>query len=530
MAKKDKISSLLREMTDDYDRNYLILRNFFNDQYYGVKTDISHLLIVFTEERYAEMDCFLAIKSLLKHGANANYTYECNYNFIQNALYTGYSESFILRVLENAMEHNLDINHVDDDGDTIVHTAIYSEDYKGGVKMLYEVACAFDFDSRICDGEGRTVVDAIEFEKSLTNSFTDDEVNFFKDTYDREIFKIEKLGDKSKAVIEYKPIVNKNITDGQLKKIDDETLKILSGFGCVLNNKKYFSNPAVCRDLELKKLMVTLAQDKKNPIIVGESGVGKTAIVDALAYNIQQGNVPSFLKDKIILEVSPSELVAGCKYVGQFEEHMEQLMKLHDKIDFIMFIDEIHTMYGVGASEKKAGDMASIIKQYIDRKNLKVIGTTTEEEYQKFFAKDALKRRFEKISVEEPDEEVIDVILNKVMDDYCKKSGLSFESENEKQKIIEILIDATDSKHRVYDDKINNPDLAISIIDKAFAFAKVFDFSNISAENFIDSFSCCDRIYDSSKERAIRELSKKEELKGKGQAKIINIDFNKFRR
>ena len=523
MAKKDRISSILSEMTYDYDENYLTLSSFFNDQYYGVKNDISHLLVVFTEERYAEMDCLLAIKSLLKHGANANYTYECDYNFIQNALYAGYSESFVLSILEEAMEHNLDINHVDDDGDTIVHTAIYSEDYKGGVKMLYNVACAFDFDSRICDGEGRTVVDAIKFEKSLTNGFTDDEVKFFKELYEREIFKIEKLGNKSKAMIEYKPIINKKEKEIVLSNTDDETLKILSGFGCVLNSKKYFSNPAVGRDLEMKKLMVTLAQDKKNPIIVGESGVGKTAIVDALAYNIQKGNVPSFLKNKIILEVNPSELVAGCKYVGQFEEHMEQLMKIHDKIDFIMFIDEIHTMYGVGASEKKSTDMSAMIKQYIDRKNLKIIGTTTEEEYQKFFAKDALKRRFEKISVEEPGEEVIDVILNKVMDDYCKKSGLSFESEDEKQKIIEILIDATDSKHRVYDDRINNPDLAISIIDKAFAFAKVFDCTSICAENFIDSFSCCDRIYESSKERAIRELSKKEELKGKGQAKIINI-------
>ena len=528
MAKREEVSKILSEMTYDYDQNYESLQKFLKDNY-GNNRDISHLLFVFTEEKYAEMDCLLAIKSLLKHGANPNYEFDFNYNFIQNALYTGYSESFVTSILGEAMKYNFDINHVDGDGDTIVHTAVYSEDYKGGVMMLYNLACSFGFDSRIRDEEGRNVVDAIEFEQNLSHSFKDEEVEFFRELYNKEMIK---LGEKNNnnAVIEYTPIVGKKENDNTLKKVDEGIMKVLSSFGNVLTNKKYFSNPAVGRDLEMKKLMVTLAQDKKNPIIVGESGVGKTAIVDALAYNIQQGNVPSFLKDKIILEVNPNELVAGCKYVGQFEEHMEQLMKLRDKIDFIMFIDEIHTMYGVGSSDKKASDMASMIKRYIDREDLKVIGTTTEEEYQKFFAKDALKRRFEKICVKEPDEEVIEIILDKVMEDYCRRSGLSFENENEKQRIIDIIVDATDSKHRVYDDRVNNPDLAISIIDKAFAFAKVFDSDSINLENFIDSFSCCDRIYDSSKERAIRALSKKERASNLKQAKILDIDFNKFRR
>ena len=303
----------------------------------------------------------------------------------------------------------------------------------------------------------------------------------------------------------------------------------LEKYGVVLTNKNFVVEPIIGREREVKNLMVSLAQDKKNPIIVGESGVGKTALVDELAYLIKNDKVPSFLKNKIIYEVNPGELVAGCKYVGEFEKKLNEMFSVALKNEAILFIDEIHTIYGVGASENKSTGMEAYLKHFIDRNNIKIIGTTTEDEYQKYFASDALKRRFEKIKVEEPDEETLSKIINKVIDDYCLKSNLKFENETEKDDIVEIIVLATNKSHRVYDDRINNPDLAISIVDKAFAFAKYCDCKFIGKENFADSFDYCDRIYESARDRAIRELKNKKKIVKSG-AKILEVDFSKFRR
>lgn len=272
--------------------------------------------------------------------------------------------------------------------------------------------------------------------------------------------------------------------------------------------------------------MITLAQNKKRPLIVGESGVGKTALVEELVYRIKTGQVPRFLQGKIILEVNPAEIVAGREYVGQFEENMTKLMKLCEKYDVIVFIDEIHTIYGIGSTKGKNNDMASMLKHYIDRTNLKVIGTTTEKEYDEFFSNDALKRRFEKIKVQEPTKEILYQIIDKVISDYFITTGISFENDNIKGQIVSIILESTEKGHRVYNDIVNNPDLSISIVDKAFAFAQVYDSEFITVNHFIESFEYCDRIYDFSKSQAIAKLKKLDFNAFKPSVRRKIIDFN----
>ena len=235
-------------------------------------------------------------------------------------------------------------------------------------------------------------------------------------------------------------------------------------------------------------------------------------------------------KRKIILEVNPSDIVAGCQYVGMFEDNMTKLMKLCEKLDVIVFIDEIHTIYGIGLTKDKNNDMASMLKHYIDRSNLKVIGTTTEKEYQEFFSDDALKRRFEKITVKEPTEDILYQIVDKVIGDYYVKNGISFENENIRNGIVNIILSATEKSHRVYNDMVNNPDLAISIVDKAFAFAKVYDSEFITAEHFIEGFEYCDRIYESTREQAIARLRSLDTSISKPVQRVLKIDFNRFRK
>ena len=379
--------------------------------------------------------------------------------------------------------------------------------------------CSNGYDSSKIDHDGRNLIEAMIFQKQ----YSDSQIERFKKLFNAN------LGGKEQV----KPTANNNVPNkvetpiSVAQTLSEKEISELEKFGKVLNKKNYVVSPTIGREKELKNLMITLAQNKKRPLIVGESGVGKTALVEELVYRIKTGQVPKFLQDKIILEVNPAEVVAGCQYVGQFEENMTKLMKLCEKYDVIVFIDEIHTIYGIGSSKGKDNDMASILKHYIDRTNLKVIGTTTEKEYDEFFSDDALKRRFEKIKVQEPTKEILYQIIDKIISDYFVTRGILCENDKIKSLIVSIILESTEKGHRVYNDIVNNPDLSISIIDKAFAFAQVYDSEFITPEHFIESFEYCDRIYDSSKSQAIAKLKKLDVNVSKPAERILKIDFNK---
>ena len=518
MLNINNIRELLSNMTQDINSNIKKLRKAFGSLEY-TDDDNQSLLHILVDNKYDEEKCFLAIQSLLKVGLSPNLEADFNYNFIQTALYAGYSEIFILNIINEALKYNLDVNHIDSDKDTIVHTAIYSDDYLGEVERIYELLCSNGYDSSKIDHDGRNLIEAMIFQKQ----YSDSQIERFKKLFNAN------LGGKEQV----KPTANNNVPNkvetpiSVAQTLSEKEISELEKFGKVLNKKNYVVSPTIGREKELKNLMITLAQNKKRPLIVGESGVGKTALVEELVYRIKTGQVPKFLQDKIILEVNPAEVVAGCQYVGQFEENMTKLMKLCEKYDVIVFIDEIHTIYGIGSSKGKDNDMASILKHYIDRTNLKVIGTTTEKEYDEFFSDDALKRRFEKIKVQEPTKEILYQIIDKIISDYFVTTGILFENDNIKSLIVSIILENNKKGHRVYNDIVNNPDLSISIIDKAFAFAQVYDSEFITPEHFIESFEYCDRIYDSSKSQAIAKLKKLDVNVSKPAERILKIDFNK---
>ena len=528
MLNKNNIRVLLSKMTEDMHSNVKKIKSAFGSLDYADDDNLS-ILHILVDDKYDEAKCFLAIKSLLQIGLSPNLEADYNYNFIQTALYAGYSEEFILNIINESLKYNLNVNHVDSDRDTIVHTAIYSDDYLGEVERIYELLCSNGFDSSLEDQDARNLLEAMIFQKQYSR----EQIESFKKKFEERYPKIQK-DNKPKEI---KPVVVNNAPVRQeapvttiTPTLSDKDITELEKYGKVLNKKNYIVAPTIGREKELKNLMITLAQDKKRPLIVGVSGVGKTAIVDELAYRIKTGQVPNFLQGKIILEVNPSDIVAGCQYVGMFEDNMTKLMKLCEKLDVIVFIDEIHTIYGIGLAKDKNNDMASMLKHYIDRSNLKVIGTTTEKEYQEFFSDDALKRRFEKITVKEPTEDILYQIVDKVIGDYYVKNGISFENESIRNGIVNIILSATEKSHRVYNDMVNNPDLAISIVDKAFAFAKVYDSEFITAEHFIEGFEYCDRIYESTREQAIARLRSLDPSISKPVQRVLKIDFNRFRK
>ncbi len=226
-------------------------------------------------------------------------------------------------------------------------------------------------------------------------------------------------------------------------------------------------DPVIGRDEEIRRTLHILSRrSKNNPILVGEPGVGKTAIVEGLAHRIINGDVPDNLKSKIIFALDMGALMAGAKYRGEFEERLKAVVKEVTESDgaIILFIDEIHTLIGAGAMEG-AMDAANILKPALARGELRAIGATTLNEYQKYFEKDkALERRFQKVLVDEPTPEDAISILRGLKDRY--------ESHHQVRIKDEAIIAAVELSHRYITDRFL-PDKAIDLIDESAAKLKL---------------------------------------------------------
>ncbi|MGM5630416.1 ATP-dependent chaperone ClpB [Apibacter raozihei] len=220
-------------------------------------------------------------------------------------------------------------------------------------------------------------------------------------------------------------------------------------------------DPVIGRDEEIRRVLQILSRrTKNNPILIGEPGVGKTAIAEGIAHRIINGDVPENLKDKTIYSLDMGALIAGAKYKGEFEERLKSVVKevTSSEGNIILFIDEIHTLVGAGGGEG-AMDAANILKPALARGELRSIGATTLNEYQKYFEKDkALERRFQKVNVEEPDVEDAIAILRGIKEKY--------EAHHKVRIKDEAVIAAVELSNRYISDRFL-PDKAIDLIDEA---------------------------------------------------------------
>ena len=221
-------------------------------------------------------------------------------------------------------------------------------------------------------------------------------------------------------------------------------------------------DPVIGRDEEIRRVLQILSRrTKNNPILIGEPGVGKTAIAEGLAHRIINGDVPENLLNKQIFSLDMGALVAGAKYKGEFEERLKAVVKEVTSSDgeIILFIDEIHTLVGAGGGGEGAMDAANILKPALARGELRSIGATTLNEYQKYFEKDkALERRFQKVMVEEPDEESAISILRGIKDKYEQHHKIGIKDE--------AIIAAVKLSTRYITDRFL-PDKAIDLMDEA---------------------------------------------------------------
>jgi ATP-dependent Clp protease ATP-binding subunit ClpB len=286
----------------------------------------------------------------------------------------------------------------------------------------------------------------------------------------------------------------------------EDTYNALNKYGINLNEQAEIGklDPIVGRDEEIRRVLHILSRRKKNnPILIGEAGVGKTAIVEGIAWRIVKGDVPENLMDKKIFVLDISALIAGAKYKGEFEERLKAVIKEVIESDgkIILFIDEIHTLIGAGGGQG-AMDAANILKPALARGELRTIGATTLDEYQKYFENDkALVRRFQTVLIEEPGVEDTISILRGLQERY--------ENYHKIEILDEALIAAAELSHRYIADR-SLPDKAIDLIDEAAAKLRL---ELDSVPEKIDEW-----------DRKVRQLEiEREAIKREGDKKVLEL-------
>lgn len=267
-------------------------------------------------------------------------------------------------------------------------------------------------------------------------------------------------------------------------------------------------DPVIGRDDEIRRVIEILSRKtKNNPVLIGEPGVGKTAIVEGLAWRIMKGDVPLGLKNKKVIELDMGALIAGAKYRGEFEERLKGVLKQVQKANgnIILFIDEIHNLVGAGKTEGSM-DAANLLKPMLARGELKCIGATTFDEYRKYIEKDrALERRFQKIMVQEPTVEETITILRGLKDRFESHHGVTIKDE--------AIIAAAKMSDRYITDRFL-PDKAIDLIDEACACIRV------------EMDSMPEDLYDLNRKimnLQIEEASLKEDKDEKAQERLAEI-------
>lgn len=309
---------------------------------------------------------------------------------------------------------------------------------------------------------------------------------------------------------------NKNIEILDLNQIESASkaqidsqavdFSIVNAYGEDLTDKSYIANPAIAREEEIKKLIIVLLTPDKSGLLIGKAGIGKTAIVEGLAYMIQRNEVPNALKGYRIIKINSTSLLGKISKDGKEEMTINILVReLKGMSKVILFIDEVHTLIG-GAGDGPM-DLANILKPALDRGDVKAIGATTTEEYETYVIRDrAFLRRFDRIDVLEPDHETTVKILIGSIPRIAAKTGATFKyTDYIIEELMDAIVAATSEYKRVYGLAAMYPDVALSVLSQAFSNAL---FDNRDRVNVLDVYNAIKnskRIYPDA---IIKELAK----------------------
>ena len=275
------------------------------------------------------------------------------------------------------------------------------------------------------------------------------------------------------------------------------------------------------RDKEIRDLEASLIAPG-NAIVTGEAGVGKTAVVERLAYLINHNKVPNILKDKKIFSLDLVKIMANTTYRGDLEAKLDKLISsLENDKNTILFIDEIHMVMGAGKGSSDNIDVANIMKSYLSNRKIQIIGATTTLEYEKHILEDkAFRRRFNKVVVDEPNDEILYDILNTKRIEYENKLNIKMEDAD---KSIKLLIESTKKNHRNYSDNLCNPTLVLNILGRSFAYTAVDSKKSVTFSSLADSILAEETLYKGSRENCANKLKKVKVKTLSNEGKVIRF-------
>ena len=275
--------------------------------------------------------------------------------------------------------------------------------------------------------------------------------------------------------------------------IEEKRISVLDTYGENFLEKEYITNPAIGREQQIKEMLLVLLTPDKSCVLVGKPGVGKTAIVEGLAYNIQKGNVPDKLKDYQVIRVNTSAIMGEDPVTG--EAKVQTLLEeLKTKSKLILFIDEIHTLMG---NKGEALDFANIFKPALDRGDVKVIGATTVDEYERYILRDkAFVRRFQKVDVAEPTRNENVMILMGTLPKIEKRTGATMKyTSYVKRLMMEFITDITSEYKRIYEIGSRYPDVSLTIVQEAFSYALFDNRTEVEVRDFRQAIVSSKNVY-----------------------------------
>lgn len=285
---------------------------------------------------------------------------------------------------------------------------------------------------------------------------------------------------------------------------------MLARYGTDLVNKEYITDPAIARDEEIKQVILTLLTPEKSALLVGKPGIGKTAIVEGLAYRIKNGTVPDALKNYSLIKINITSLIGNTTSEGVMENRIDLLVReLENSLNTIIFVDETHLLVN-----KQGGlDFANMLKAGLDRGTIKMIGATTTEEYEQYILRDrAFLRRFQKIEVLECDKPTVVKIVMGTIPKLEKQIGVKLEYQPFiVEKIVRFLVEMTDEYKRVYEIASRYPDITLTIVANAFTYALYDNKKQVKLIHFYKAICNAKNIYEDVKVK--EKIRFKEEFK-----------------